>query len=143
MATAFPTRTLPDAARAWGESDARVPPRSYRADVRGRLVRNRAGTISFSVLVLLVLGCASAGLLTSYDPTAGEVVDRLLPLGSRAPVLGRDDQGSDMLARLLYGGQLSLLAGFAPVLIATAIGTTLGAFAGYVGRPGRGRVEGA
>ncbi|MDQ6672469.1 MAG: ABC transporter permease, partial [Chloroflexota bacterium] len=48
-------------------------------------------------------------------------------------VLGTDDQGRDMLARLLYGGQLSLLAGFAPVLIATAIGTALGAFAGYVG----------
>jgi peptide/nickel transport system permease protein len=42
-----------------------------------------------------------------------------------------------MLARLLYGGQLSLLAGFAPVLVATAIGTALGAFAGYVGGPVR------
>src|SRR3977135_2893440 len=111
MATTFPAQTLPAAARAWVESDVPVAPRSYLADVRGRLVRNRAGTISFSVLVLLVLGCASAGLLTSYDPNAGEVVDRLLPIGSPDHVLGTDDQGRDMLARLLYSGQHSRWGG--------------------------------
>jgi peptide/nickel transport system permease protein len=137
MATTFPTQALPPAARAWAESDVPVAPRSYLMDVRSRLIRNRAGTISLTVLVLLVLACAFAAVLTQYDPNAGEVVDRLLPIGSPNHPLGTDDQGRDMVARLLYGGQLSLLAGFAPVLIATAIGTALGAFAGYVGGPVR------
>ena len=137
MATTIQTHALPAAARAWLASDIPVAPRSYMTDVRGRLLRNRAGTVSLTVLILLVLGCACAALLTPYDPNAGEVIDRLLPIGSPDHVLGTDDQGRDMLARLLYGGQLSLLAGFAPVLIATAIGTALGAFAGYVGGPVR------
>jgi peptide/nickel transport system permease protein len=89
--------------------------------------------IALGVLVLLVLGSILAPLLTAYDPNAGEVVDRLQPIGSEGHVLGTDDQGRDMLTRLLYGGQLSLVAGFAPVLIATAIGTAIGAFAAYVG----------
>ena len=137
MATTIQAHALPAAARAWLESDIPVAPRSYMTDVRGRLLRNRAGTVSLTVLILLVLACAGAALLTPYDPNAGEVIDRLLPIGSPDHVLGTDDQGRDMLARLLYGGQLSLLAGFAPVLIATAIGTALGAFAGYVGGPVR------
>ena len=135
MATTFPTHNLSPAARAWAESDMPVAPRSYLVDVRGRLLHNPAGTFSLTVLVVLVLACSGAALLTAYDPNAGEVVDRLLPIGSPDHVLGTDDQGRDMLARLLYGGQLSLLAGFTPVLIATAIGTALGAFAGYVGGP--------
>jgi peptide/nickel transport system permease protein len=137
MSATFPIPSLPAAARAWAESNVPVAPRSYLVDVRGRLARNRAGTISLAVLVVLILGCAFAALLTPYDPNAGEAVDRLLPIGSPDHLLGTDDQGRDMIARLLYGGQLSLLAGFAPVLISTAIGTALGAFAGYVGGPVR------
>ena len=137
MAPTFPAQAASAAARAWAESDLPVAPRSYLMDVRARLSRNEAGLISVIVLVLLVLACGFAALLTPYDPNAGEVVDRLLPIGSPDHPLGTDDQGRDMLARLLYGGQLSLLAGFAPVLIATALGTALGAFAGYVGGPVR------
>jgi peptide/nickel transport system permease protein len=133
MATTFPARALPATARTWAETDAPVAPRSYLADVRDRFLRNPAGVVALGVLVLLVLASALAPLLTSYDPNAGEVVDRLRPIGTPGHLLGTDDQGRDMLARLLYGGQLSLFAGFAPVLIATAIGTALGAFAGYVG----------
>jgi peptide/nickel transport system permease protein len=131
--TSFLPRALPGVARDWVESDVPVAPRSYLADVRARFKRNRAGMVALSVVVLLVLGSIGAGLITSYDPNAGEVVDRLQPIGSEGHVLGTDDQGRDMLTRLLFGGQLSLLAGFAPVLIATAVGTAIGAFAAYVG----------
>ena len=136
MATTFPTEHFPTrsaAAIEWAKSDVPVAPRSYFADVRLRLSRNRAGMISLSVLLALVLACAAAELLSPYDPNIGEVSDRLLPIGSPDHILGTDDQGRDMLSRLLWGGQLSLLAGFVPVLVATAIGTALGAFAGYVG----------
>jgi peptide/nickel transport system permease protein len=137
MATTYPTSALSAAARAWTESDVLVAPRSYMADVRDRLFHNRAGVLSMLILAALVLACLGAALLTPYDPNAGEVADRLQPIGSPDHLLGTDDQGRDMLARLLFGGQLSLLAGFAPVLIATAVGTALGAFAGYVGGAAR------
>ncbi|MFN0070071.1 MAG: ABC transporter permease [Chloroflexota bacterium] len=137
LAAEFPARSLPAAAQAWVESDVPVAPRSYLADVRSRLRRNRAAMISSFVLAVLVLTCISAALISPYDPNVGEVMDRLQPIGSPNHILGTDDQGRDMLSRLLWGGQLSLLAGFAPVLIATAIGTAIGAFAGYVGGPVR------
>lgn len=133
MATAFEARVLSSPAQAWLREDVPVAPRSYLADVRARLFRNRAGVFSMVVLAALVLVCLGAAVLSPYDPNAGEVAERLKPIGAAGHILGTDDQGRDMLSRLLWGGQLSLLAGFAPVLAATALGTALGAFAGYVG----------
>src|SRR4030095_15834920 len=47
--------------------------------------------------------------------------------------LGTDELGRDMVARLIYGGRLSLFLGLAPVVLAFLIGTTLGVTAGYLG----------
>lgn len=137
MVTAFEARVLPAAAQAWLRQDVPVAPRSYLADVRSRLLKNHAGVVSMVVLGVLVLTCLAAALLSPYDPNVGEVAERLKPIGTPGHILGTDEQGRDMLSRLLWGGQLSLLAGFAPVLVATAIGTALGAFAGYVGGAAR------
>jgi peptide/nickel transport system permease protein len=133
MATTFPTRAMPTAAQAWTESDVPVAPRSYLADVRARLLRNWAAVLSLIVLTALIVSCVCADLLSPYHPNEGEVLDRLLPIGDPDHLLGTDDQGRDMLSRLLWGGQLSLIAGFVPVLAATAVGTVIGAMAGYVG----------
>jgi peptide/nickel transport system permease protein len=95
-------------------------------------MQNRTGIVSLGVLLLLAASAIFAPLLTPYDPTVGVPADRLLPIGSSGHWLGTDEQGRDMLTRLLYGGRLSLIAGLAPVLVATVIGTTLGALAGYL-----------
>lgn len=121
------------AAARWAESDVPVAPRSYLVEVRSRFMRNRMGIVALAVLVLLMASAVFAPLLTSYDPNVGEVTDRLKPIGTPGHILGTDDQGRDMLARLLYGGRLSLVAGFTPVLVATAIGTMIGAIAGFTG----------
>jgi peptide/nickel transport system permease protein len=121
------------AAARWAESDVPVAPRSYLVEVRSRFMRNWMGIVALAVLVLLMASAVFAPLLTSYDPNVGEVTDRLKPIGTPGHILGTDDQGRDMLARLLYGGRLSLVAGFTPVLVATAIGTMIGAIAGFTG----------
>jgi peptide/nickel transport system permease protein len=121
------------AAARWAASDIPVAPRSYFVEVRSRFLRNRMGVSALTMLLLLVASAVFAPLLTPYDPNVGEVTERLKPIGTPGHPLGTDDQGRDMLARLLYGGRLSLLAGFAPVLVATAIGTMIGAFAGFAG----------
>jgi peptide/nickel transport system permease protein len=54
-------------------------------------------------------------------------------MGSRGHLLGTDELGRDMLARLIYGGRLSLLMGLLPVLVALGIGGTLGLIAGFIG----------
>jgi peptide/nickel transport system permease protein len=52
---------------------------------------------------------------------------------SWAHPLGTDDLGQDLLARMLYGGRISLAVGVAAMLIAISIGTIVGAVAGHVG----------
>jgi peptide/nickel transport system permease protein len=121
------------AAARWAESDVPVAPRSYLVEVRSRFLRNWMGIVALGVLVLLVASAVFAPLLTPYDPNVGDVTERLKPIGTPGHMLGTDEQGRDMLSRLLYGGRLSLLAGFTPVLVATAIGTMIGAIAGFTG----------
>src|SRR5262245_13154820 len=52
---------------------------------------------------------------------------------SWAHPLGTDDLGQDLLARMLYGGRISLAVGVAAMLVAITLGTVIGAVAGHVG----------
>jgi peptide/nickel transport system permease protein len=115
------------------DSAGSVTPRSYYREVGERLVRDPVALCSVGVLVLIVGSAVLAPWLTSLDPLEGNILDRLLPIGSEGHVLGTDEQGRDILARLLFGGSLSLLAGIVPVLIATVIGTAIGAAAAFFG----------
>ena len=71
--------------------------------------------------------------LAPYDPNAGSIRLRLAPVGAPAHLLGTDEQGRDMLSRLLWGGRMTLVAGLTPVVVAFVLGTVLGVLAGYVG----------
>lgn len=121
----------------WTAGDVPVSPGSFRQEAIRRLLRNRVAMTAAATLTLLCLAAVAAPLLTVHDPAVGNPVNRLLPIGTANHPLGTDDQGRDMLTRLLYGGRLSLITGLVPVLAATFIGTTLGAGAAYIG----GRVE--
>jgi len=94
-----------------------------------RLRRNRmasaGGLIVFAMFLLALLAPWLA-----VDPAAIDISQRL-----RAPgfghLLGTDDLGRDVLARIMYGARISLLVGFVSVGIASLIGILLGALAGY------------
>jgi len=70
--------------------------------------------------------------LVPYSPTAYNLDDLLLP-PSAAHWLGTDDQGRDVLARMIHGSRISLSVGFISVGIYVAIGILLGGIAGYFG----------
>jgi len=95
---------------------------------------NRVAIVSLILLLMIVLSCLAAPFIAPYDPMEGKVTERLQPIGTPGHILGTDEQGRDMLSRILYGGRLSLISGFAPVLIAALIGGLLGVVAGYFGR---------
>ena len=61
------------------------------------------------------------------------MIKRLAPVGTPGYPLGSDEQGRDMLARLIYGGRLTLFIGLVPVVLAFFIGSFLGILAGYLG----------
>jgi peptide/nickel transport system permease protein len=80
----------------------------------------------------LLLVALTAPLLTPYDPIAADVSQGLLP-PSLAHPLGTDDQGRDVLSRVLYGSRISLSVAVISVAIGLGLGSSLGLLAGYLG----------
>ena len=97
-----------------------------------RFRRHRAAMMGLGLLALLLALSLVAPLLTSYDPIRQNLSQVLRPVSADHP-LGTDYLGRDMLARLLYGGRLSLLIGFLAVGIGLAVGVPLGAISGFQG----------
>jgi peptide/nickel transport system permease protein len=107
--------------------------RSHWSSVMRRLSRDPVAVVSTLLLMLIVGSALFAPLIAPDDPYHTSMISRLLPPGSPDHLLGTDELGRDMIARLVYGGRLSLLLGVMPVAFAFVIGTSIGLFAGYVG----------
>jgi len=97
-----------------------------------QLQRNRMALAGVVIVVIMFL-LALLAPLYEHDPGAIDITRRLLPPGW-GHLLGTDDLGRDVLARILYGARISLLVGFVAVGIATLIGILVGAIAGFYGR---------
>jgi peptide/nickel transport system permease protein len=96
------------------------------------MVRYRPGFISFIVIVLLYLLAFIGPHIYRQSPNEIDLLN-LLGKPSREHLLGTDDNGRDILARLLDGGHVSLIVGLIAVLIADTVGVLFGAFSGYFG----------
>jgi peptide/nickel transport system permease protein len=103
-----------------------------RRDVARFTRRFRMATIGFVFVVLTALAALGAPLLTPYDPTLPKIPERFQGPSIRH-VLGTDDLGRDIAARVLYGARATLAAGFASVLLAAIVGAAIGLAAGYLG----------
>lgn len=104
-----------------------------------RLLRNRAAMLGAAVLILLALFAAGAPVyekLMGVDVNDTDLLNRFSP-PSAQHLLGTDDAGRDVLARLMYGGRISLLVGLFGAVSAAMVGTLIGLIAGYY----RGRTE--
>ncbi|GCC46239.1 hypothetical protein chiPu_0030507, partial [Chiloscyllium punctatum] len=107
--------------------------RGYWATVGRRIRRDKVSMACAVVLLLIFASALLAPWLHLADPYQGSMIRRLRHIGTPGYPLGTDELGRDMLARLIYGGRLSLVIGILPVIFAFAIGTSLGLVAGYVG----------
>jgi peptide/nickel transport system permease protein len=113
---------------------ARAPrQRGLWADLGRKLLADPAVVAGGAVLLLIVGAVLAAPLLTSFDPNKASIILRLKPLMYRGHLLGTDELGRDMFARLLYGGRTTLTVAFLPVVVATFIGGLLGLLAGFFG----------
>src|SRR5438105_12669200 len=76
-----------------------------------------------------------APVLAPRDPYEFNLNERGLPIRMQAPnatfPLGTDPLGRDVLSRIVYGARVSLIVGFASVIIGTLLGTVLGLVSGY------------
>jgi peptide/nickel transport system permease protein len=107
--------------------------RGYWATVGRRLMRDPMSVVCGSILLLIALAAIFAPYIGLADPYQGSMIRRLRHIGTPNYPLGSDELGRDMVARLIYGGRLSLMLGLLPVVLAFVVGTTLGVIAGYVG----------
>jgi peptide/nickel transport system permease protein len=90
---------------------------------------------SASVVFILVVACVAvaAPWIAPYDPLHTDLAVRLSPPGTSGHLLGTDEQGRDLLSRVIWGGRLSLVGGVLPVAISCVIGYVLGLVSGYYG----------
>jgi peptide/nickel transport system permease protein len=103
-----------------------------------RLVRLRWGVGAAGVLLLIIAIAVLAPLIAPHDPLAVDIRHRLSPPawmehGTAEHLLGTDQVGRDLLARMIYGGRVSLVVAVASVVISATIGVLLGLGAGYFG----------
>jgi len=87
--------------------------------------------IGVAILLVMVAISVLAPLLAPYDPTASSVM--FLSPPSPENWLGTDELGRDILSRMVYGGQSSLIVGIGAAVIAAVIGIPVGLCAGYLG----------
>ena len=111
---------------------ATARPHSLWREVWRRFSRHRLAFVGMHVLIVLLL----ATLIGPWVyPRRINDIDFAVSLQgpSLAHPLGTDDLGQDLLARILYGGRVSMAVGLTAMLIAIVLGTVIGATAGYCG----------
>lgn len=88
--------------------------------------------IGITVIVLWTLVAIFAPLLAPHDPIAQDFARLEAPSSEHA--LGTDASGRDLLSRIIYGAQVSIPLAVILVVLACAVGSILGAIAGYFGK---------
>lgn len=108
------------------------PPASLAGQAWRRFRRHRLALVGMTVLGLLA-ALLLVGPLVYRTPRDEIDFKAKLRGPSAAHLLGTDDLGQDLLARMLYGGRISLAVGVTAMLIAFTVGTLVGAASGYAG----------
>jgi peptide/nickel transport system permease protein len=111
---------------------ARRPPESLAAEAWRRFRRHRLATFGAAVLAAMIFAVLAGPML--YRVPINEIDFKAKLKGPTwAHPMGTDDLGQDILARMLYGGRISLAVGVAAMLIAITVGTAVGAISGQAG----------
>ena len=121
---------------AWLLSDH---PQSRRQAALGRafaawltFARNRLALVGLGLVLALVAVALLADGLAPYSPTVGELSARL-QAPSAAHWFGTDDQGRDILSRLIHGSRITLVVVALVAVLAAPLGLLVGTAAGYAG----------
>lgn len=104
-------------------------------EVWRRYRKHKLAVVSGVILLTLILGVLLGPLVWTLPIDEIDFSARLQGPSWDHP-LGTDDLGQDLLARILYGGRISLAVGFAAMLVAVVVGVVVGALAGMSGPRG-------
>lgn len=116
-----------------GPVDGGYEYRSLGQDVWRQFRRHKGAVVGLFLLTLIVFGAVAGPFLYPVDPFGINV-----PIANQPPswghLMGTDNLGRDVLARVLVGGRISLAVGFAAMLFGLLIGTAVGIISGYFRR---------
>ena len=105
-------------------------------DAWRRLRRNPGAIVGFTLVGLFVVVALFAPLIAPEDPRAGDLsrlAGSCCPGPSADHLFGVDQQGRDVLSRIVFGARFSLLIGVVSVAVGLSLGMLLGSIAGYLG----------
>ncbi|MDR7316105.1 ABC transporter permease [Brevibacillus nitrificans] len=108
--------------------------RSLWADAWLRLRKNKSAVVGMIMLATILLVVYSSPLYLDYDNDVVKPnLTQTLKFPAEGKLLGADELGRDVLARILWGGRISITIGIMAMLLSSIIGCTLGALSGYYG----------
>ena len=96
-----------------------------------RMRKNKVAMASLFLFVGMFFACFILAWFMG-DPNKVALDNKFAPPGNGGP-LGTDSLGRNLLARILFGGQISILVGLVSALIAATIGVAYGAISGFAG----------
>lgn len=133
-----PSSPVQESWREWlltAEPHSRYQARLGRAYVTWRrFSENRLAVAGLLIILALVLIAIFADLLAPHSATIGNLAGaRLLPPGSPGFLLGTDDQGRDILSRLVIGSRITLAVVALVAVIAAPVGLLIGTVSGFAG----------
>ncbi|MGI8812536.1 MAG: ABC transporter permease [Pyrinomonadaceae bacterium] len=108
-------------------------------DAWKRLLKNKLAVFGLIVLVFMVVSVTigppllawTTGLTADFIPADSDLLNSFPP--SSGHLMGTDEAGRDLLARVLQGGRISLMVGIISTFVSLIVGVSYGAIAGYLG----------
>jgi oligopeptide transport system permease protein len=108
-------------------------------DAWRRLLKNKLAVFGMVVLAIMIVAVIigpaiikwTTGFTFDYIPQEKELTKSMAP--SLRHLMGTDDAGRDILARVLQGGRISLMVGVISTIVSLIVGVSYGAIAGYLG----------
>jgi peptide/nickel transport system permease protein len=95
--------------------------------------RNPLAMAGLAIVLALILAAAFAPWLAGHDPFEQNLPRRLLPPGTPGHLLGTDELGRDILARILHGARITLAIVALVTVMVAPVGLLVGTVAGYAG----------
>jgi len=97
-------------------------------------LKNKLAVIGLIIFIIIVLVAITAPLIANYDNEAIKInVPNRLKSPNSEHILGTDELGRDIFARIVHGSRISLIVGLSSVAVALFIGGAFGAIAGFFG----------
>ncbi len=111
----------------------RVHQRSLWGQAWRAFRRDRIAVVALVLIVLIAVTAALAPVVSPYPPNQANNRLRLASIGTDGHPLGLDEQGRDILSRIIWGGRVSLPTALLPTAIAAVTSLVLGLAAGFYG----------